>query len=441
MTTTSFKECLPCPQGKRIPGTVSVIHEICCGLDVHKKTVTACLLWSDTDGTEHSEIVEFETFTDDLFRLKEWLIERECLVVAMESTGPYWTPVHNILEGFFQVILVNARHMKNVPGRKTDLSDSRWLAGLLRHGLLKAAFIPPKFQRHWRDLTRMRTKYQQTIGDFKRRVHKLFQEANIKIDSVLSDLFGLTGRNLMKLLTSKDSAPTLCEVEQCLRGSLKEKREEVYRSIQGFFEEHHRDLLALMLETIEKLEAQVETLDLRINQSIKAYREKIDRLEEIPGISDVSGPAILAEIGPTLEAFPNADALASWCGLCPGNNQSGGKRFSGKIRVRKNRLKTIMVEVAWPAIKKKGSYFRAKYYALKARLGPKKAIIAVAHRILKAIYHVIKHDTPFKDLGEAYLFEKNKDAKIRYLSKQAALLGFQLVLAQPPLQRQQPIFS
>jgi len=415
------------PPRKKNTSTVSVIHEICCGLDVHKKTVTACLLWSETDGTEQYEIMEFETFTDDLLRLREWLIERECPVVAMESTGPYWTPVHNILEGFFHVILVNARHMKNVPGRKTDLSDSRWIAGLLRHGLLKAAYIPPKFQRQWRNLTRIRTKYQQTIGDFKRRVHKLFQESNIKIDSVISDLFGSSGRNLMKLLISNDSVPTLCEVEQCLRGSAKQKRREVYRSIQGFFEQHHRDLLILMLETIDNLEAQVQTLNHRIALSMRDYQEKIDMLDEVPGISDVSAPAILAEVGPTLEAFPNADALASWCGLCPGNNQSGGKRFSGKSRIRKNRLKTVMVEVAWPAVKKKGSYYRAKYYALKARLGPKKAIIAVAHKILKAIYHIIKHGAPFKDLGETYLLERNKDAKLRYLSRQAALLGFQLV--------------
>jgi len=385
--------------------------------------------------------MEFETFTDDLFRLKEWLLERECPVVAMESTGPYWTPIHNVLEGFFQVILVNARHMRNVPGRKTDVSDSRWLAGLLRHGLLKAAFIPPKYQRQWRDLTRLRNKYQQTAGHFKRRVHQLFQKANIKIDSVLSDLFGLTGRNLMKLLISKETVPNLDEVEQCLRGSLKSKRTELYRAIQGFFEKHHRDLLALMLDTIEKLESQVVDLDHRIVQAMSAHQDKIDRLDEIPGVSDVSGPAVLAEVGPTLEAFPNADALASWCGICSGNNQSGGKRFSGKSRVRKNRLKTIMIEIAWPAIKKKGSYYRAKYYALRARLGPKKAIVAVAHRILKAIYHVIKYDTPFKDLGEAYLLEKNKDAKIRYLKRQAALLGFELVPGpQGPAQREQPIF-
>jgi transposase len=200
-------------------------------------------------------------------------------------------------------------------------------------------------------------------------------------------------------------------------------------------------MLALMLDTIEKLESQVRVLDHRIIKSMSSYQGKLDGLDKIPGISDVSAPAVLAEIGPDLEAFPNADALVSWCGLCPGNNQSGGKRFSGKSRVRKNRLKTIMIEIAWPAIKKKGSYYRAKYYALKARLGPKKAIVAVAHRILKAIYHVIKYDTPFKDLGEAYLLEKNRDAKIRYLKRQAALLGFELTPGpQPPAQRTQLIF-
>ena len=414
------------PSMRKDSSIVSVVHEICCGLDVHKKTITACLVSSDAADGERSEVLEFDTFTDDLIRLRDWLLDRECPVVAMESTGPYWTPIHNILEGYFQVILVNARHMRNVPGRKTDISDSKWLAGLLRHGLIKAAFIPPKYQRQWRDLTRMRKNYVLTLGDFKRRVHKLFQEANIKIDSVLTDLFGSTGRNLMNLLISKESTPTLPEVEDCLRGSLKEKAKELHRSIKGFFEEHHRYLLVFLLETIEKLEKQIKDLEVRIRQVQRTSEELIDRLKEIPGVSEVSAHALLAELGATLEVFPSATALAAWCGLCPGNNQSGGKRFSGKIRVKKHHLKTIMVEIAWPAIKTKDSYYKAKYYALKSRLGPKKAIIAVAHRILKAIYYVIKHGVCFKDLGEAYLLERSKASKIRYLSKQAALLGFEL---------------
>jgi len=305
------------PSMRKDSSIVSVVHEICCGLDVHKKTITACLVSSDAADGERSEVLEFDTFTDDLIRLRDWLLDRECPVVAMESTGPYWTPIHNILEGYFQVILVNARHMRNVPGRKTDISDSKWLAGLLRHGLIKAAFIPPKYQRQWRDLTRMRKNYVLTLGDFKRRVHKLFQEANIKIDSVLTDLFGSTGRNLMNLLISKESTPTLPEVEDCLRGSLKEKAKELHRSIKGFFEEHHRYLLVLLLETIEKLEKQIKDLEVRIRQVQRTSEELIDRLKEIPGVSEVSAHALLAELGATLEVFPSATALAAWCGLCP----------------------------------------------------------------------------------------------------------------------------
>jgi transposase len=422
--------------------TISVVHEISCGLDVHKNSVSACLLYSDSSGAEQSEMREYQTFTDDLIKLKEWLLERECPVVAMESTGPYWTPIHNVLEDSVKVVLVNARHMRNVPGHKTDINDSRWLAGLLRHGLLKAAYIPPKQQRHWRDLTRMRKNYQEDLGDFKRRVHKLFQQSNIKIDSVVSNLFGSTGRNLMRLLISKECSPTLSDVENCLRGSLQDKAAELHRSVQGFFESHHRFLLSLLLDTIENLERQISILESRIREVMRDVQEVIRRLEEIPGVSAVSSHAILAEIGPTLHEFPTAHALASWCGLSPGNNQSGGKRFSGKSPVRKNHLKTIMVEVAWPAIKARGSYYRAKYYALRARLGPKKAIIAVAHRILKAIYHMLKDGAHFKDLGETYLLERNREAKIKYLTWQASLMGYELVpLDQPALIPQTPIFS
>ena len=425
---------------KEISSTVSVVHDICCGLDVHKESISACVVSADASGSERTEVTEFGTFTDDLFRLKQWLQEGECTVIAMESTGPYWTPVHNVLEDSNQVILVNARHMRNVPGRKTDISDSKWIAGLLRHGLLRAAFIPPKHQRHWRNLTRMRKNYQQELGNFKRRVHKLFQEANIKIDSVLTDLFGETGRNLMRLLISNESTPTLSAVRECLRGSLTQKAVELHRSIQGFFEDHHRFLLALLLDTTETLERQISSIESRIRGLMGPVQKQIERLVEVPGIAETSAQAIIAEIGPTLEAFSSADALCSWCGLSPGNNQSAGKRFSGKSRVKSHRFKTIMVEVAWPAVKKKGSYFKEKYYSLRARLGPKKAIIAVARRILKAIYHVLKDDVPFKDLGEDYLIEQKREAKTSYIRREAARLGYELVPLNPPPAATTPIF-
>lgn len=415
------------PRKKNHTTTLSVIHPVCCGLDVHKDSISACLMFSDNKGREKTTIKEFTTLTCDVKKLGKWLLRRQCPIVAMESTGHYWTPIHNVLEGSVRVVLVNPRHVKNVPGRKTDIADSRWLAGLLRNGLLKGAFIPPKYQRHWRDLTRMRSNYVRSVGDYKRRVHQLFQQANIKIDSVVSQLFGLTGRNLMKLLISKGSHPTLSEVEDCLRGSLKSKAKELHACVKGFFEGHHRRLLTMLLETIHHLEAQVEMLDQRIKDTMSEYHVVMDRLIEIPGVSHVSAAAILSEVGITLEAFESANSLAAWCGLSPGNNQSANKRKSGKGSVKKNRLKTIMVEVAWPAIKKKGSYYRAKYYSLKARLGPKKTIIAIAHRIIKAIYHVIKYGVRFTDLGEAYLLERNKESKLRHLHKQAQLLGYQLV--------------
>jgi transposase len=404
---------------------IKIVHPICCGLDVHKESISACVIFPDTDGVEQHEVKVFGTFTDELMRLRLWLLDQECPVVAMESTGIYWRPVHNVLEDAFCVVLVNARDIKNVPGRKTDIGDSKWLAGLLRHGLLKSSFIPPQDVRQWRDLTRLRKKYVQTAGDYKKRTHKLFESANIKIDSVVSDLFGVTGRNLMHLLVT--DRVTLPDIKACVRGQLRGKEAELFRSIQGFFTNHHRGILKMILETITLLESQIEALDHEIRRVMKGHEPLLDRMKKAPGISDVSACDILAEIGPTLDSFPTDAALASWSGLCPGNNESAGKRKSGRSPVRKHHLKTIMIEVAWAAVKKKGSYFKDKYYRLKARRGAKKAIVAIAHRILLGIYHVIKNGVEFRDLGEDYLTLRNKSQKLFHLRKQALALGFDLV--------------
>jgi len=405
---------------------IRIVHPICCGLDVHKESVSACVIFPDSNGEEQHEIKVFGTFTDDLKLLRQWLLDHECPVVAMESTGVYWRPVHNVLEQTVQVVLANARNMKNVSGRKTDIGDSRWIAGLLRHGLLKASFIPPKTVRQWRELTRLRKKYVQSVGDYRKRTHKLFESANIKIDSVVSDLFGVTGRNLMKLLIV-DRELTLTDIEACIRGKLKGKEVELFRSIQGFFMGHHRFILKTLLGTIANLEGQIEALDQQIRNLMKDQSDLLERMKKAPGISDVSACDILAEIGPTLDSFPTDTALVSWSGLCPGNNESAGKRKSGRSPVRKHHLKTIMIEVAWAAVKKKGSYFKDKYYRLKARRGAKKAIVAIAHRILLGIYHVIKDGAEFRDLGEDYLTLRNKEKKVLYLQKQALALGFNLI--------------
>ena len=409
-------------------GIVSVVHPICCGLDVHKEKISACLIMSDIVDGQRVEVEEFGTFTSDLIRMRTWLTEHECPIVAMESTGIYWRPVHNVLEGYMEVILVNARHIKNVPGRKTDISDSKWLAGLLRHGLLKGSFIPPKEVREWRDLTRLRRSYVETLGDYKRRTHKLFESANIKIDSVVSDLFGATGRNLMKLLREDTGEISLKEVESCLRGKLRGKGEELLRSIQGFFTEHHRYLLSCLLRTVEGLEREIEAINDRLRKVMESREPLLKKMMEVTGISEVSARAILAEIGPSMEPFRSDAALASWSGLCPGNNESAGKRHSGRSPVRKHHLKTIMTEVAWAAIKAKGSYYREKYYRLKARRGARRAIIAIAHRQLKAIYHIIRDGVSFKDLGEEFLNRRiGTVQKIKKIAEQAQKLGYRLV--------------
>lgn len=405
---------------------IRIVHPICCGLDVHKESVSACVIFPDDKGEEQCDVKVFGTFTDDLMRLRDWLAAHNCPVVAMESTGVYWRPVHNVLEDSVQVVLVNARDMHNVPGRKTDIGDSRWIAGLLRHGLLKSSFIPPQDVRQWRDLTRLRKKYVHTVGDYRKRTHKLFESANIKIDSVVSDLFGVTGRNLMQLLVA-DRKLTLSDIQTCVRGKLKGKEAELFRSIQGFFTDHHRFVLKMILETIATLEAQIEALDLQICCAMKEHEALLDRMKQAPGIADVASREILAEIGPTLDSFRKDTALVAWSGLCPGNNESAGKRKSGKSPVRKHHLKTIMIEVAWAAIKKKDSYFKDKYYRLKARRGAKRAIVAIAHRILLGIYHVIKDGADFRDLGGDYLTLRNKSQKVFHLRKQALAMGFDLV--------------
>jgi len=405
---------------------IRIVHPICCGLDVHKESVSACIIFPDDKGEEQYDVKVFGTFTDDLMRLRDWLAEHNCPVVAMESTGVYWRPVHNVLEDSVDVVLANARDMHNVSGRKTDIGDSKWIAGLLRHGLLKSSFIPPQDVRQWRDLTRLRKKYVHTVGDYRKRTHKLFESANIKIDSVVSDLFGVTGRNLMQLLVA-DRKLTLSDIQTCVRGKLKGKEAELFRSIQGFFTDHHRFVLKMILETIATLEVQIEALDLQIRCAMKEHEALLDRMKQAPGIADVASREILAEIGPILDSFPKDTSLVAWCGLCPGNNESAGKRKSGRSPVRKNHLKTIMTEVAWAAIKKKDSYFKDKYYRLKARRGAKRAIVAIAHRILLGIYHVIKDGVDFRDLGGDYLTLRNKSQKVFHLRKQALAMGFDLV--------------
>lgn len=409
---------------------ISIVHPICCGLDVHKEKISACILWQDDSGSEGEEIREFGAFTDDLLEMKQWLLAHDCPVVALESTGVYWRPVHNVLEHHLSVILVNARHIKNVPGRKTDIADSKWLASLLRHGLLRGSFIPEKNVRQWRELTRQRRKLVESLGDYKKRVHKLFETANIKLSSVVSDLFGKTGRNLIEELCNVEGQLNEEHIAQCSHGNLKNKSSELHRSIQGFFEEHHSFQLCSLMRIISILESEMGILSDRIAELMSSHDELIARLTEVPGIGTRSAQIILSEVGSDLKTFANAAAFASWAGLCPGNNESAGKRRSGKTAVQKHPFKTIMVEIAWAAIKKKDTYYKDRYYRLRSRRGAKKAIVAIAHRIAKAIFNIIKHKATYQELGADYLKKKKKQKKLSYLEQQAKALGLQLVPVQ-----------
>lgn len=405
---------------------ISIMHPVCCGLDVHKMKISACLITIDSNGQEQSEIKEFGAFTDDLISLRTWLTTNNCPIIAMESTGVYWRPVHNVLEHHLEIILVNARHIKNVPGRKTDISDSKWLASLLKHGLLRGSFIPEKDIRHWRELTRQRRKVTESQSDYKKRVHKVFETANIKIGSVVSDLFGKTGMNLIERLCDETISLTEADIAECACGRLKSKASELYRSIQGFFEDHHRFELCSLMRIISILGSEIGIISDRIAWLMTSHTEVIGRLEKIPGVGTRSAQIILSEVGYDLKTFPNTASFASWAGLCPGNNESAGKRKSGKTSVQKHPFKTIMVEVAWAAVRTKGCYYKDKYYRLRSRRGAKKAIIAIAHRIAKAIFYVIKHGEVYRELGEDYLKQKRQHKKLKSLKQQASAMGLQL---------------
>lgn len=412
---------------KKSTKVLSVVHPICCGIDVHKEVIVCCILKQRDNGTVEKVIKEFRTFTDDLFRFKDWLLEFDCSVVAMESTGIYWRPLHNVLEGSVDVVLVNARHMKNVPGRKTDVCDSQWIAELLMHGLLKGSFIPEKHIRELRDLTRLKRRHINTLADYKRRVQKLFESANIKIDVVASDLFGVTGRNLIDLLLSGDTID-LEAVKRCTRGKLKKKANELYRSIIGFFTDHHRGILASLMELITFFEKQIAELQQQLKEKTKEHQELINRMVEFPGIAENSAIEVLSESSNDLKEFANAPALCSWAGVCPGNNQSAGKRKSGKSSVKGHPLKTILVEIAWAAVKKKDSYYRDKFHRLKYRRGAKKAIVAIAHKILKALYYVIKDGQHYKEPGVEIL-EQKREKRLHRITRELEQLGMKAVPA------------
>jgi transposase len=439
---------------------MDVTYAQCAGLDVHKKTVVACCITPGAKGEKQIEVRTFGTMTADLLALSDWLTTEGVTHVAMESTGEFWKPVYNILEGNFELLVVNAKHIKNVPGRKTDVKDAEWIADLLRHGLLRGSFIPPQAQRDLRDLTRQRTNLVQDRATVVNRLQKVLEWANLKMSAVATDITGVSARAMLEGILAEEMTPaTLAELA---KGRLRNKRLELERALHGIIRDHHRFLLAQHLAQLDFLDEQIGLFDTQITRHMAqtassdeqappaaptlptdspddapvatpapvtarlTWEEAVALLDTIPGVNRRMAELLLAEIGTDMSRFPSAAHLASWAKVSPGNNESAGKRHTGATGQGNPWLRTALVQAAWAAVKVKKSYLASFYHRLAGRRGAKRAIFAVAHRILTAIYHMLTKRDTYHDLGATYLDERDKTNLIKRTVKRFAQLGFRV---------------
>jgi transposase len=385
----------------------------CCGLDVHKDTVVACLLLQEVPGGKARKLMRtFGTFTKDLRELCTWLGEHGVTHVGMESTGCYWIPVYAVLESqaSFTLIVGNAQHIKNVPGRKTDCNDAQWIATLVRLGMIRPSYVPPPDLRELRDLLRTQRKLVQAAAAERNRTQNLLERCNLKLGRVASDVFGVSGLAMLRALAQGQTDPdVLCELA---RGTMRKKRDALRLALDGRFLEHHRFLLQVHLDTLDSLQAQIDKLQVRIEQRLAPYREPIERLKEIPGVQDTVAATIVAEMGTDMSVFESDAHLSAWAGLCPGNNRSADKRRREPARKGNVHLQSILVEAALAASKKKGCYFKDKHRRLQARQGQKRANVSIAHKLLISVYHVLKSGQHYKELGEHYL-DRLAEARVK----------------------------
>jgi transposase len=403
-----------------------IVYPRCCGVDVHKKTITACVLIRDAAGDDQQEIRRFGTMTRDLLELADWLHSSQVTHVAMESTGVYWKPVWNILEGQFEIVLVNAQHIKAVPGRKTDIKDCQWIADLLQHGLLRGSFVPSPPIRQLRDLTRLRTSLRQDHTTVANRMQKILEDANIKLASVASDWLGVSGRAILaQLLAGEEDATKLADLS---RRRLRAKLPQMQLALQGHMTDHHRWMLRVLWEQLEFLEAQIAKLDAQIHEQVRPYEDAIALCTTIPGIEAVAAANLIAEIGINMDQFPSAQHLASWAGMCPGNHESAGKRLSGTPRKGNAWLRRSLCQAAWAASHTKATYLAAQFRRLAARKGKKRALVAVGHSILVSVYHMLKTQRPYCELGADYLDRIKADQLKRYFLKRLEQLGVQVTV-------------
>ena len=401
---------------------MEVVYERACGIDVHKRGIVVCLI----TGQRKAETRKYGTLTKELREMVAWLKEERCQIVAMESTGSYWKPLYNIfeLEGM-EAMIVNAQHMKAIPGRKTDVNDAQWIAKLLRHGLLRASFIPDKEQREYRELTRYRNSRIEERAREINRLQKMLEGANIKLSSMVSDITGQSANNLIKLVVRQEEL-TLDKVAAVRNRRCKSSAQELLDALTGVISPLQRELFREVLQIIEEQTLQIERIEAMIEKyTTQEYDIAAQAIDEIPGIGRVSAEQIIAEIGVDMSRFPTANHLCSWAGLCPGNNESAGKRKSGKTRKGNKTLRKTLIQCAVSAINNKASFFSAQHQRLVVRMGGKKANVAVAHSMLIAIYHVLSGKA-YCDLGAEYYTQFNREKKIRSHLKQLKKLGWEL---------------
>lgn len=403
------------------------LYERCAAGDVHKKRVVVCRRYPSEEGERVSEVRTFGTTTGELESLAEWLMEVGCTHFAMESTGVYWKPVFNVVESVCEVVLVNAHHVKVVPGRKTDVRDCEWLADLLEHGLLRSSFIPPQPFRELRELTRYRKTLIRERASEANRIQKVLESANIKVSSVATDVLGASCRAMLKALVAGErNAEVLADMA---RGTLRNKREELERALIGRFTDHHGFLIRQILSHVEELDRHIADCDAHVEECMRPFEADLTLARTIPGVGERNGQVILAEAGVDMTRFPTASHLASWVGICPGNNESAGKHKSGRIRKGNPWCKAALVEAAWCASRQPNTYLGALFRRLARYRGPKRAVVAVAHAITVALWHVLSKKEPYRDLGPAHFDLLNRAKLVSLHLRALQRLGVSL----PPL--------
>jgi transposase len=395
------------------------------GLDVHKDTVVACARIA-VDGQVTREVRTFDTTTKGLLSLAEWLTEHGCTHAIMEATGVYWKPVWHVLESSFELVLANAAHVKNVPGRKTDVNDATWLAELLAHGLVRGSFVPDEPTQQFRTLMRTRKQLVREKSSHVQRIQRTLEDANIKLSSELSNVMGTSGRAMLEALVAGQTDPeTLAALA---RPQVQSDPARLRESLRGRVTPHHRFLLKLHLDHIDAIERAISAIDTEADTHLEPFRDAVTLLKSIPGVSDLSAQIIVSEIGTDMTRFPTAGHLISWAGLCPRSDESAGKRRSSRIRKGAPWLKTALVQCGWGAVRSKGTYLRSQYYRLKARRGSKKAVVGVAASILTSVYHLLSSGCFYEDLGASYFDKRDKTRAVRRLVNRLHSLGYAVQL-------------